>query len=587
MFIYLPRLLNENSDGRSYGRGFAFSQWLKLSLLMLGLTGLGLTRSAAQTTVYWDLNGSATGAGGVSPSGIWNTTSNNWSTNANGTIATTKYVSGNAAVFSAGADATGAYTITVAGTQNTTSIRTQDGTVTFSGGIINFMGASPQFNVASGLTTIVNSVIAGSSGFTKSTNSGTLLLTGANTYSGTTAINTGALIAASNTALGSITYGNTVASGAALQFQGGITMNEGSFTVTGTGVGGTGALSNLNGTNALNAAVTVGGNTTIGSTAGALAISGQVDLGATNTLTVAGAGNITLSGFITNSGSLAKTGAGTLTLSGTSANSFGGVLGITDGTVLLNKTAGTNAVSGSAINVGNGSGAAGSAILRLGASNQIADYAGVMTIASDGLFDVNNQTESIDRLAGNGQIDLGASGTLTVGVNSGNSTFGGTILGAGTLIKAGSGSLTLAATLAITGELQLNSGTIFLGGYNLSAGTLHITGNSTIDFAGGNSTLTATNFTIDAGVTLTVANWTNAADFFFAQNWSGATVNTSGAAPMNQVSFAGFSPSNTKWQGYDSQVTPVPEPSTYGAWLVGLVLGVRCWRRGREVASQV
>jgi len=416
---------------------------------------------------------------------------------------------------------------------------------------------------------------------------GTLTLSGANTYAGVTTINAGAIVAASNTALGAATSGNTIASGAALQLQGGISLTEGSFTVTGTGVGGTGAIRNLSGNNTLTAALDLGGHTTIAADAGSLTVSGQVNLGTANILTVAGAGDTTLNGAINNTGAITKTGAGTLTFSGTGANSFGGALNLNDGTVVLNKTAGTNAVSGSAINVGDGTGAAGSAILRLGASNQIADYTGVMTIASDGLFAVNNQTEAIDRLAGSGRIDLGTSGTLTVGVNSGNSTFGGSILGAGTLIKAGSGSLTLAASLALTGEFQLNSGTVFLSGYSLSVGTLHITGNSTIDFAGGNSTLNATNFIIDAGVTLSIANWTNAADFFYAQNWSGATLNSSGTAPMNQVSFAGFSPSNTKWQGYDSQVTPVPEPATYGAWLVGVLLGVVFWRRQRATTPLV
>ena len=640
----------------------------------------------AQTTLYWDLNVDAAGSGSATPSATWSTSGadKNWSTSPAGTSGGgQKWTDGNFAVFSAGSDATGAYTVTVSGTRNVAGITVEDGSPTFTGGTLNFNGATSIFTVngsiSQPLVATVSSNITGTNGLTKSglgtlvfdttaktysgtttvsagtlqlnasnlinnnsalvvssgasflfnwgvsetvaslagagtvdikngtftlgdasnttfsgvlgdsggygtlvkQGTGTLTLTGANTYNGVTTFNAGAIIAASNTALGAATYGNTIASGAALQLQGGISLTEGSFTVTGTGVGGTGAIRNLSGNNTLDASLDLGGNTTVTSDAGTMVLSGQVNLGTANILTVAGTGNTDLAGSINNTGAITKTGTGTLTFSGTGANSFGGALNINDGTVLLNKTAGTNAVSGSAINVGDGTGATGSAILRLGASNQIADYTGVLTIASDGLLDVNNQTEAIDRLAGNGRINLGASGTLTVGVNSGNSTFGGSILGAGTLIKAGAGSLTLAASLALTGEFQLNSGTVFLSGYNLTAGTLHITGNSTIDFAGGNSTLNAANFIIDAGVTLTIANWTNAADFFFAQNWSGAAYNVSGAAPENQVAFAGYSANNTKWQAYDSQITPVPEASSYGALLLAAATALLVRHRRR------
>ena len=89
-------------------------------------------------------------------------------------------------------------------------------------------------------------------------------------------------------------------------------------------------------------------------------------------------------------------------------------------------------------------------------------------------------------LTSTGTIALGT-GSLTVGVNSGNSSLGGTITGAGTLIKEGAGTLALLSSIILAGELQLNAGTLALSGYNLTATTLHITGNSIIDFASGNS----------------------------------------------------------------------------------------------------
>lgn len=615
----------------------------------------------ARAQFYWDINVNTPGAGGSSPSGTWSTSGSdkNWTTSANGSSGGgQKWTDGNYAVFSAGSDATGAYTITVSGTRSVSGITVEEGTVTFSGGTLNFNDASPDFVVGSGLTTTVDSGITGSNGLLKSgagilvfdstaktytgtttinagtlrldssnllndasglsvasgatfllnwgvsetvgalsgagtidyrtgtftTNTsasttfsgviqnswgsfvkegaGTLTLSGANTYGGVTTINAGALVAANNTALGSSTWGNTIASGAALHLQDGITLTEGQFSVTGSGIGNTGAIANLSGNNTLAAAIDLSGNARFGSAADTLTVTGQIATSG-HTLTTAGAGNITLSGSITGTGGITHAGPGTLTLSGSGANSFSGALSINDGTVVLAKTAGTNAVGGGVVNIGDGSGAAGSAVLQLGASNQIANYAGVVTIAADGLLNVNNFSESVNSIAGSGIINLGDTGSLTIGINSGSSTFGGTLLGTGTFVQTGSGSFTLQDTLDFGGTYQLDAGTLSLSGHTLTAQTLHITGNATIDFGGGNSLLDVVNLLIDAGVTLTIANWMDYADFFYTEEWAGAAFNTKGVNPMNQVVFQGHSGNSTQWQEYDRQITPVPEPATY------------------------
>ncbi|HEX2860595.1 MAG TPA: PEP-CTERM sorting domain-containing protein, partial [Lacunisphaera sp.] len=307
---------------------------------------------------------------------------------------------------------------------------------------------------------------------------------------------------------------------------------------------------------------------------------GQISLD-TRTLTTAGAGNITLSGTITGSGGITKTGGGTLALSGGSGNSFGGALSITDGTVALAKSSG-NALAGGVVNIGDGSGTAGSAVLRLDASHQIANHGGLVTIRSDGVLRVNNFTEGINTLAGTGLIDLSTSGYLTVGVNSGSSTFGGSITGSGTLEKAGSGTLTFNSNIGFTGTLALSGGTVALNGVSLSADTLIVSANSIIDFGGSASQLNLTNMAIAANVVLTIKNWAGAADFFFTQNWAGASFNTGGNNPMNQVVFQGFNANDTKWQSYDRQITPVPEPSAYGAMLLGMGVALSWIRRRRR-----
>src|SRR5262245_1574041 len=72
-------------------------------------------------TAYWDVNGAdTTGAGGPAATGAWNTTTGlNWNKDPNGDNTmgpTAAWVNGDTAVFSAGSDATGAFTVTASGT---------------------------------------------------------------------------------------------------------------------------------------------------------------------------------------------------------------------------------------------------------------------------------------------------------------------------------------------------------------------------------------------------------------------------------------------------------------------------------------
>lgn len=650
----------------------------------MGVLFLPTPAARAQATLYWDINGTTVGAGGTNPSGTWSTSGSdkNWSTNSTGTAGDNKWTAGSYAVFSAGTDATGGFTVTLSGTQSTAGITVGEGGPIFSGGTLSLTGATPTFNIGTGASATVNSLLSSSTGLTKtgsgtlilgnSSNvftgtttvsggtlqlsasnalspnsalvinsggtvdlgwshaatipslsgsgnldikgntlvvgdststtfsgvisdsngyggitkqgSGTLTLSGANTFTGVLNVNAGVVNLQNSSATGAVTYGNTVASGAALQLQNNITVNEGNLTIAGSGVSSTGAVRNISGANTFSGALVLGSSATVGADAGSLSFTGDVNLGSSQTLSVAGAGNVNFSGAMYGSGSgITQTGTGTTTLSGSSANSFGGALTINSGTVQLNKTAGTNATGGGAITIGDGVGAANSANLTLLASNQIPDYSGVLTINSDGRFNLNNQTETLNLIAGTGAIDLGSSGKLSIGVNGGSSTFGGSITGAGTLEKLGSGSLTFNSSINFSGTLLLSGGTLALNGYNLTVGTLHITGNTILDF--GNSAasiLNATTFIIDAGVTLTINNWVNSVDYFYAQNWSGATANTSGSSPMNQITFSGYSNNNTSWQSYDNQVTPltpVPEPATYGALLMAVATALAFRRR--------
>src|SRR5882672_876217 len=75
------------------------------------LSLLGIRQASAQ--LYWDPNDATSGAGGASPAGQWNASNANWTTDATGQSPATTWVAGSTAVFAAGDDATGAYTVTL------------------------------------------------------------------------------------------------------------------------------------------------------------------------------------------------------------------------------------------------------------------------------------------------------------------------------------------------------------------------------------------------------------------------------------------------------------------------------------------
>src|SRR5262249_49181146 len=84
-------------------------------------------------------------------------------------------------------------------------------------------------------TTQISATVTNSGGITK-LGAGTLVLSGANDYLGLTQITQGIVNIQSNTALGDVSAGTNVNSGAALQVQGNITVGE-ALSITGNGFG--------------------------------------------------------------------------------------------------------------------------------------------------------------------------------------------------------------------------------------------------------------------------------------------------------------------------------------------------------------
>ncbi|MDA0765627.1 MAG: autotransporter-associated beta strand repeat-containing protein [Verrucomicrobia bacterium] len=154
----------------------------------LALITLAALATASAQSTYWDLNGDTSGAGGPSPTGLWDaSTSSNWTTDPDGLLATGLFPTDTLydVFFSAGTDATGPYTVTLDHPQDAFSLNFEEGSVTldgtdlitlFTAGIIVQAGSGPAtinppldlvsttpFNVATGTSLTLNGDITSSS----------------------------------------------------------------------------------------------------------------------------------------------------------------------------------------------------------------------------------------------------------------------------------------------------------------------------------------------------------------------------------------------------------------------------------------
>lgn len=171
---------------------------------LMRLGALLLCSSAFAGTSYWDANFTAAGSGNAGAT--WDGA--NWTTDPTGSSATSGWVNGDNAVFSAGSDGTGNWTVTLFSSISTPSITfAQTGTKTLNGGAINIGGGAINstalgFVPNNGDDININSVLGGSGGLTiaghgdaTSNNGGgggaEFRLGGTNTFSGGLTITSG------------------------------------------------------------------------------------------------------------------------------------------------------------------------------------------------------------------------------------------------------------------------------------------------------------------------------------------------------------------------------------------------------------
>ena len=432
---------------------------------------LALLSSPAQATpVFWYGNGTTIGGAGT-----WNTSSNNWSTASNGTgITTYAAVNGGStttdtATFQ-GTAGTGAVVLGSNISVNAISFVTTGYTVSGGGFKITLVGTAP--NIGSSATSgIVSAVVDGAAnvGLVKG-GTGTLTLSGANTYTGSTTINGGTLSISSigggtgvSSNLGAGTGSIFMGSGgnnATLLYTGAADSTDRLLSMS-VGLSGTGAIIQNDG-------------------AGALNFTNTSNLGVTSTGTKAwnfqGSKGGTISGNIVNGSSTTlsvnKAGTGTWALAG--ANTYNGATAVTAGILnIQNATALGTTAAGTTVSSG--------ATLQI--QNNITVGGEALTVSGTG---ASGSTGALENVSGTntygGAISLGAN--TTVASDAGSLALSGGISGTGTnLTVTGSGSGSISNTIATTtgsvtksgsGTWTLAGANTFSGGTTISAGTLQV-----------------------------------------------------------------------------------------------------------------
>jgi len=607
---------------------------------------LNLTKSGAGTQILTGTNsytGTTTVAGGVLQIGNGGTTGSLSSSSTIVTNATLAFNRSDAATISNAITGSGGVMQAGTGTTILTGSNAYTGTTTISAGALQVGNGGSVGSITSdvaiqnGSTLIFartgaltyGGVISGTNGLIQKQNSGTVTLTGASTFSGSTVTTLGSVVLGNANALqnSTVSVGNTNG----LQFGTGTNnytigalAGSGNFALQDTAAGavvlrvgnnnagssysgdlsgagslvkiGTGTLT-LTGSNAFSGTVAVvDGALQIGQGGAAGTLTSDVNLQNNAALIFAKTGSTTYGGVISGTtGLVQKLNSGTLILTGASTFS---------GTTLVQNTAGNN--------------------IRLANANALQNSTVSVSVTNGLQFDSATGVYTIGGLTGGSNFALQniASGTVTLraGNNNRSTTYSGTMSGVGSLTKIGTGTLTLSNGNTFSGNTTVENGTLRAASANalgattavnvqsggllqisvsnavndsaaitLSGGkivrdsgvsevmgNLALTANSTIDY--GTGTLGSLTFgTYTPVKLLTVSNFTRGDTLVF-----GSDLRSVFASDYSAYFYFGTSVFSTSWANNQFTITAVPEPSSVVAG--ALLLGVVCWPRRRRKA---
>ena len=579
----------------------------------LSFSGSLLNTNPVTGGTYW----AADPAGGGS--GTWTAGGTTWATNSGGAGAGQNQSSSTLNF----ADTAG--TVTVSGgvsvsngmTFQTTGYVLQGSTVTLAAANID----NNAMTTAPGVTTTISSELAGTTGMIKA-GSGTLTLSGSNTFSGNATISAGTLQIASDSALGNaandlvnngtlkttanvaLDAGRDLSGSGTYDIANGTTLTvNGNINNTATTLANTGTLDvqspttrnlgsiTINAPATINAIGAIGasGLTAPGVSSGTATVNPDIVFTANDKpLNVAAGGTLDLNGALSNgggSGRLAKTGGGTLVLSG--ANTMGGLrvgaagASPTDGgtVVLENSVIGTQA---QAIQHNYGTlRAASNLVFSNGLS--IGGRSGAAAVLAGGDMDFQGASAFFRGTGTSGELVLEVDNTTTFsgGFNAtsgGGTATGITLGGNGHMIISGNSAamvdtITLTDTIKLTltstigGSLNVGGASILAGGGGTVAGNLSFSTGAKLELNLASPTLTV------SGSTVSFVNWTinniagldsSTPNGTYTLIGGTATVSTNGLANIGADNAFDLGGGKSAYFEIGSlELNVVPEPSTY------------------------
>ena len=411
--------------------------------VMAALSALAFAQGVFAQSLYWDSNGTSLGAG-TTPNGTWGV-DNFWNPLSDGTGTPGAWLSGDTAVFSAGSDATGTFTVTLSGTQTVGAVNFEEGVATLTNGTLSLNGTGVVSVNASPVKAIIASQISGSVGLTK-TLTGELALSGANNFTG----NITALA-------GTIDFDNSQSAGA------------GSVTLSGS------ATANVT-FRTTQVSTTLTNNFSLTNNSHLLEYS--PDSG--NTLA--------LNGVISGNKAWNLDGTGTVILGGAANNTFSANVSVLQGTLVVQKDAALGTVgAGTAVS-------SGATLAFDGGFN----YASAEPITLNGVG--VSGAGALKNLTGAnsfaGPITLNT--VSSIGADAGTLTLNGAITGTGmALSKAGSGTVALAAANSY-GSTVVSNGTLLINGSTTSS-SVTVNSGATLGGTGSVSGTVALSGTISPG----------------------------------------------------------------------------------------